>query len=163
MRHELLQPIHIKLLPSTLLLGLLLAISMVACAVIVSLPITLYFKLPIIALIFVSSVYFICRDALLLLPWSWQSVNVDSKSQLTLINQLGQKYQPNLAGDTFINANLLILNVKREGFKLNLPPVILLGSEGEDLRRLRVWLIWVKHQPQHAASRQDLAADAALD
>ncbi len=162
MRHELLQPIHIKLLPSTLLLGLLLAISMVACAVIVSLPITLYFKLAIIALIFVSSVYFICRDALLLLPWSWQSVNVDSKSQLTLINQLGQQYQPNLAGDTFVNANLLILNVKRDGFKLNLP-VILLGNEDEDLRRLRVWLIWVKHQPQLATSRQDLAADAALD
>ena len=89
MRHDFLQPIYIKLMPSKLLLGLLLAISIVACVIIISLPIALFLKLVIIALILASSAYFILRDALLLLPNSWQIVEVDSKGELTISNKNG--------------------------------------------------------------------------
>jgi hypothetical protein len=68
MSHDFLQAIHIKLMPSTLLLGLLLAIAIVACSIIVSLPMVLYIKFIIIALILLTSAYFIARDAWLLLP-----------------------------------------------------------------------------------------------
>lgn len=148
MRHDLLQAIHIKLKPSKLLLGLLLAISIVACVIIVSLPIALFLKLVIIALILASSAYFILRDALLLLPNSWQIVEVDSKGELTISNKNGLKFQPKLAASSFIHAACTILNFKREGFKFVLPAVILLSSaENEnELRRLRVWLRWFKHQ-----------------
>ena len=148
MRAVLLQPIYIKLMPSNLLLGLLLAISIVACTFIISLPITLFLKLVIIALILASSAYFILRDALLLLPNSWQIVEVDSKGELTISNKNGLKFQPKLASSSFIHVACTILNFKREGFKFVLPAVILLSSaENEnELRRLRVWLRWFKHQ-----------------
>ena len=148
MHHDLLQAIHIKLKPSKLLLGLLLTISIVACVIIVSLPIALFLKLVIIALILLTSAYFILRDALLLLPNSWQIVEVDSKGELTISNKNGLKFQPKLASSSFIHAACTILNFKREGFKFVLPAVILLSStENEnELRRLRVWLRWFKHQ-----------------
>ena len=148
MHHDLLQAIHIKLKPSKLLLGLLLTISIVAYVIILSLPITLFLKLVIIALILASSVYFILRDALLLLPNSWQIVEVDSKGELTISNKNGLKFQPTLSASSFIHAACTIINFKREGFKFVLPAVILLSSaENEnELRRLRVWLRWFKHQ-----------------
>ena len=148
MRHDFLQPIYIKLMPSKLLLGLLLAISIVACVIIISLPIALFLKLVIIALILASSAYFILRDALLLLPNSWQIVEVDSKGELTISNKNGLKFQPKLAASSFIHAACTIINFKREGFKFVLPAVVLLSStENEnELRRLRVWLRWFKHQ-----------------
>ncbi len=163
MRHNLLQAIHIKLLPSKLMLGLLLAISIVACSIIVSLPIALGLlnsftaKLLIITLILLTSTYFICRDALLMLPWSWQSVTVDSKGELTITNKRGEQFQPALGSNTFIHADCTILNFKRNGFKLMLPAVILFtNAENEnELRRLRVWLRWFKHQDSAEA---DLAA-----
>ena len=156
MRHDLLQPIHIKLLPSKLLLGLLLAISIVACAIIVILPIAMFFKLLIIALILVSSAYFILRDALLMLPWSWKTIDVDNKGGLKITNKRGQVFQPTLAASSFIHAACTILNFKRERIKFALTPVILMANaESEnELRRLRVWLRWFKH---HDSAEADLA------
>ena len=163
MRHNLLQAIHIKLMPSKLMLGLLLAISIVACSIIVSLPIALGLlnsfttKLLIITLILLTSAYFIYRDALLMLPWSWQSVAVDSKGELTITNKRGEQFQPALCSNTFIHAACTILNFKRVGFKLALlPAIIMTSAENEnELRRLRVWLRWFKHQDSAEA---DLAA-----
>lgn len=148
MRQDLLQAIHIKLIASKLLLGLLLAISIVACAIMISLPISPYIKVVIIALILASSAYFILRDALLLLPWSWQSVDVNSKGALTITNKHGQQFQPTLAPSTFIHAACTILNFKRKGFKFVSPAVILFANANnqDELRRLRVWLRWFKHQ-----------------
>ena len=144
----LLQPIYIKLMPSKLLLGLLLAISIVACAIMISLPISAYIKVVIIALVLASSAYFILRDALLLLPWSWQSVDVNSKGELTITNKHGQQFQPTLALSTFIHAACTVLNFKRKGFKFVSPAVILFANANnqDELRRLRVWLRWFKHQ-----------------
>jgi hypothetical protein len=157
MRHDLLQAIHIKLMPSKLLLGLLLAISILAGAIIASLPISSYLKLVIIALILASSAYYILRDALSLLPWSWQSVEVNSKGELTMTNKRGEQFQPALAASTFIHAACTILNFKRDGFKLALLPVILVTSaeNKNELRRLRVWLRWFKHQDDFNAAEAE--------
>lgn len=148
-----LQAIYITIMPSKLLLGLLLAISIVACAMMLIIPISLVIQLAIIALILVSSVYFILRDALLLLPWSWKSLEVNSKGELSITNKRGQQFQPELASNSFIHAACTILNLKRDGFKLALAPVILLpiAENADELRRLRVWLRWFKHQDDSAA------------
>lgn len=160
MRHDLLQVIQIKLMPSTLLLGLLLAISIIACAIIVSLPIALYFKLLIIALILFTSAYYMLRDALLQLPNSWKTIQVDNKGVLTVTNKSGKQFQPTLASSSFIHAACTILNFKNKGFKLALAPVILMTStENEnELRRLRIWLRWFKHT---GSNQEDLSADLA--
>ena len=95
-----------------------------------------------------SSNYFICRDALLLLPWSWQRLEVNNKGELTITNKRGQQFQPALAPSSFIHAACTILNFKRVGFNLAHLPVILMTSaeNADELRRLRVWLRWFKHE-----------------
>ena len=147
MRAVLLQPIYIKLMPSNLLLGLLGIVSITCCVILLSLPIPLYIKLDIIALILASSAYFILRDALLLLPWSWQSVDVNSKGELTITNMYGQQFQPTLAPSTFIHAACTILNFKRKNFRFVSPAVILFANANnrDELRRLRLWLRWFEH------------------
>lgn len=108
-------------------------------------------KLLAILLVVMSSIYFILRDVLLMLPWSWQRLKLDSKGQLTLINRRGQQFQPALAETTFIHAKLTILNFKRKGNSLGLSPVILLETPAttDEVRRLRVWLRWAKHNTQY--------------
>lgn len=151
------QAIHITFKPSILMLGLLCTISMWCCWILIVLPMATMLKLLAITLILVSSIYFILRDILLLLPWSWRMLEVDSKGELTLINQRGQQFQPTLADSTFIHAKLTILNFKREGFTFALPPVIIMMSNIDEVRRLRVWLRWGK---QHSTQYQgDLAVN----
>ena len=142
------QAIHIKSKPSYLMLSLLSVISIACCWILLALSLGTTIKLLTILLVsllvILSSIYFILRDALLLLPWSWKVLDIDSKGQLSIGNQRGQQFRPVLADTTFVNAKLTILNFKREGLGLMLPPVILLASadNADALRRLRVWLHW---------------------
>lgn len=150
------QAIHIQLMPSYLLLGLLSGVSIVCCWIVLQQVISVDIKLAIIALIVMSSAYYIVRDALLLLPWSWKMVQVDYKGELTITNQRGQQFQPVLAASCFIHEACTILNFKGHEFNYNvfrfgLQPVILFNSRKNDneLRRLRVWLRWFKHEKSH--------------
>lgn len=103
-----------------------------------------------VVLVVASSAYFILRDAWLRLPWSWKALTVNSKGQLLVTNQRGQQFLPDLAETTFIQPNVVILNFKRTGFKLALPPLLVLTNQqnADQLRRLRVWLRWFKHADQ---------------
>ena len=146
MRAVLPQAIQINLLPSYLLLGLLSAVSIACSAIILLQPISPLIRLFIIALILLSSAYFICRDALLLLPWSWQRLEVNHKGELTITDKRGQQFRPVLASSTFMHAACTILNFKRNRFKIALPSIILFAhtNNRDDLRRLRIWLRWFK-------------------
>ncbi len=128
------------------MLGLLVFISMACCLILIVLPIPALVQFGTILLIIISSGYYILRDALLLLPTSWKVLEVNAKGQLRLMNKRGQQFEPVLASNTFIHAKVTVLNFKRNGFWLVLPPVILFTStENEnELRRLRVWLRWGK-------------------
>ena len=145
MRAILPQTIQIKLMPSYLLLGLLSGVSIACCMLILLQPIFVWTKLVIIALILLSSAYYIARDALLLLPWSWQMFKVNNKGELIITNRRGQQFKPALASSTFIHAACTILNFKRDRFNCA-PPVILFSNtkNRDELRRLRVWLRWFK-------------------
>ena len=168
MKPALPQVIHIQLMPSYLLLGLLSGISIACCWIVLQQAISADIKLLIIALIIVSSAYFIARDALLVLPWSWKVLEVNHNGELTIVNQGGQQFQPALAASCFIHEACTILNFKGRGFKYNvfrigLHPLILFSSSKNDneLRRLRVWLRWFKHgksQNQEDLSAADLAS-----
>lgn len=139
------------------MLSILCAISMLCCWILLVLPMATTLKLMAIMLVLVSSIYFILRDILLMLPWSWQLLEVDSKGKLTLINQRGQQFQPTLADSTFIHVKLTILNFKRDGFRFALPPVILWMANVDEVRRLRVWLRWAKRYDEHY--QEDLAVN----
>ena len=152
MKPALPQVIHIQLMPSYLLLGLLSGISIACCWIVLQQTISVDIKLVIIVLIVVSNAYFILRDALLLLPWSWKMLEVDHKGELTIVNQRGQQFKPALAASCFIHEACTILNFKGRGFKYNvfrlgLQPAILFNCDKNDneIRRLRVWLRWFQH------------------
>lgn len=158
------QSIHIELKPSALILSLLSLISIVCSWILLALPIAPTIKLVLIAWVNGSSLYFILRDGLQMLPWSWQGLELDTKGQLTMTNQRGQQHQPLLSESTFIHAKVTILNFKREGIGFGLPPLILFANQAntEEVRRLRVWLRWAKHQGlqyQHQQPQEDLAVN----
>jgi hypothetical protein len=150
------QAIHLRFKSSYIILGLLVVISIVSCLVIVILPLLLIFKLLLILCVIASSVYFILRDALLMLPSSWRFLDIDTKGQLTITNQSNQSFQPILADSSFIHSRMILLNFKREGFKLALPSAIFFPQDknADGLRHLRVWLRWGKPSKQH---QEDLA------
>lgn len=138
-------------------------ISIISCWILIVVPIPLPIKLVTILLVIASSLYFVLRDTLQMLPWSWQVLELNNKGQLSLINRRGQQLQPALAESTFIHAQLTIINFQRKGYRLGLPPVILLAAlvnkdiaNEDQVRRLRVWLRWAK---QHNAQYQDEVND----
>jgi hypothetical protein len=109
------QAIRIQFKPSELMLGLLSLISIVCSWILLALAIAPMIKFVGILVVIASSIYFILRDALLMLPWSWQVLELDTKGQLTLIDKRGEKFRPALAESTFIHTKLMILNFKRAG------------------------------------------------
>ncbi len=151
MRAQLNQAIEITFEPSILLLGLLLSIAIVSAIIVAMLPITFLIKLAIIALIVLTSFYYILRDCLLLLPWSWQSVEVNHAGKLRLTNQQGQQFSPKVHACSLVNAQLIVLNFEgksiKKGIFNHLPSLILFlnATNAEQHRQLRVWLRWWKH------------------
>jgi hypothetical protein len=133
-------------------------ISIISCWILIVAPIPLAIKWVTILLVVASNLYFVLRDALQILPWSWHVLELNNKGQLSLINRRGQQFQPQLAESTFIHAQLTIINFKRKGYRLGLPPVILLETQGskDEVRRLRVWLRWAK---QHSVQYQEEVND----
>ncbi len=157
------QAIRIQLKPSQLMWVLQGLISIISCWILIVVPIPIAIKGVAMVLVVVSSLYFVLRDTLQILPWSWKVLELNHKGQLSLINRRGQQFQPTLAESTFIHAQLTIINFKREGYRLGLPPVILLAdmvnkdvANEDQVRRLRVWLRWAK---QHNVQYQDEVND----
>jgi hypothetical protein len=136
------RPIIIQLHPSSLLLGLLLLVATISNLILFSLPIALKIKLGLLAVIDLSSAYFIARDALLVLPWSWKALEVDTKGLLTLVNKRQQRFKPHLESSSFVHEYCVILNPQNHGFSHALQPVLIFNNVDnlESLRRLRVWL-----------------------
>ena len=152
------QAIHIQLKRSYLILGLLIVISIACSLILLVLPLMLMFKLAMFLCVIASSIYFSLRDALLMLPNSWQYLDIDTKGQLTISNRSKQSFSPVLADSSFIHNHMIILNFKRGRFKLALPPVILFTTHdnANNLRQLRVWLRWGKPANQ---AQDDLVED----
>lgn len=143
--------IAINLKPSWILLGLLAVISIVSCTMLLILSMHWLFKLSLILLVLSTTVFYVCRDGLLLLPQSWQQLEVSSKGELRLRNRQGQQFTPILSATSFIHPLLVILNfeqpsLKQWRFNNRLPAVVLISGVNDDQhRKLRVWLRWWKH------------------
>lgn len=151
MNKRLLPAIEVVLEPSLLLLSTLTVISILSCFGISVLPTPFPIKLFMIAVIIFSTLYYILRDALLLLPWSWHRIEVSGVGQLRLTNKKGQQFMPELSPTSFIHPLLVILNAKHSISKQilsvgTLPAVVLFAApSSQQHRQLRVWLRWWKH------------------
>ncbi len=142
MKNQVMPAIDLLLQPSRLLLGALLLIAILSCAAVIIVGIPFVTKLCLLAVIIFTTIYYCLRDALCLLPWSWQRIEVSSAGQLRLTNQRGEQFVPELHASSFIHPQLTILNMSR----WTLPAVFLFPqSDAEQHRRVRVWLRWWKH------------------
>ncbi len=104
-----------------------------------------------IFIVVISTTYLILRDVLLLMPWSWQRLQVNHLGELNLFNNHRQSFAPKLKATTFIHPLLIILDVKesklRTGFFSGIPMVLITSQmDKEQHRQLRVWLRWWKHE-----------------
>lgn len=148
MKAQLDQAIEITLKPSMLLLGLLLSIAIVSTIILATLLIPYWIKLFLIALVVFSTLYYILRDCLLLLPWSWQRIEVNRFGELRLTNQEGQAFRPNVHATSFVHPQLVVLNFEQtlpQKSAFNKLPSLTVLSEVtgiEQHRQLRVWLRW---------------------
>lgn len=151
MKDRLIQAIELPLKPSLLLLGALSLISILSCLAALSLPMPFIIKLLMMTVIIFSTVYYTLRDALHLLPWSWQRVEVSALGQLKLINKRGEYFTPDLSASSFIHPLVVILNTKKPTLRRRLaeptlPAVILFSDQAcQQHRQLRVWLRWWQH------------------
>ena len=100
------------------------------------------------AVIALSSAYFIARDALLIFPWSWKALEIDTKGMLTLVNKRQQRFKRHLEASSFVHEYCVILNLQNQGFNMGLQPVLLFNNvdNADALRRLRVWLRLYKNK-----------------
>lgn len=149
MQQPLIPPITIEMMRSTLLLGLQSAIAIVSAFCISQLPVSGPLKLLAMIALSATTLYFIMRDALLLLPWSWRAIRVDSQGVLHLTSRKGVTIQPLLSATTFIHPQLIILNLQATaGLRARKAPVILFAEQTtqQNHRRLRVWLLWWNKQ-----------------
>jgi toxin CptA len=151
MRAQLNQAIEITFEPSFLLLGLIVTIAIVSAIITATLPIIFLVKLTMIVLIVFASLYYILRDCLYLLPWSWQHLEVNRFGEFRLINREGHVFRPIIHASSIVNSQLIVLNFEGKSLKKGifdyLPSLILFinATNTEQHRLLRVWLRWWKH------------------
>lgn len=164
-------PIFIALEATYLLLGALLAVSSVAILIVWFYVDNAWLKAGLMLFVTLNCLYFSLRDALLLLENSWKTIEINALGELSLTNNHGDIFKPNLSHNTFIHPYLTVLlfnpiknhqyltvfKGQKPFFKLGLPPLILFNTQNnQQHRKLRVWLRWGKHAESDQA--EDLLA-----
>lgn len=95
-----------------------------------------------------STVYFVLRDTLLLLPWSCQALAVNNAREWRLTQKNGLCSKVYIANDSFVSAYLSILHILPEHsrwFKFWQHRYVLLVSDNTNAafyRQIRVYLMW---------------------
>lgn len=87
--------------------------------------------------------YFIAQDALILLPWSFTALVLNSQGELLVVQKDGLVSMAGVLPSSFVTAYLTVLNLKtgtsRWRRNLLLTPD---RVDAEAFRQLRVWLRW---------------------
>ena len=174
MKHTM-QPISFSLKPSYLYAYSLVLIGLLSILSFSFAPVHLLLKIIWGVLITFATVLYVLRDALRRLPSAWQHVQVDSKGELVLIRNDGKRFKAIVKSSSYVSTYLTIMLfeklsidedhaekyqyttstklmvwIKRLITKLfmqKIPMVILpKNANVDDIRRLRVWLLWWVHK-----------------
>lgn len=174
MKHTM-QPISFSLKPSYLYAYSLVLIGLLSILSFSFSPIHLLLKIIWGILITFATVFHILRDALRQLPSAWQYVQVDNKGELVLISNNGKRFKAIVKSSSYVSTYLTIilfekLSIVEEDaekhqftvsnkllvwikslitklFMQKIPMVILpKNANVDDIRRLRVWLLWWVHK-----------------
>jgi uncharacterized membrane protein YkvI len=105
--------------------------------------ISLLVKIGILFLILFTAIFFILRDALLLLPSSFKSLQHIEENRVIVTNLRGNEFLARILPSSVVLPFLVIINIKIEGHYLDRSIVMLTSSDVEsELRRWKVHLIW---------------------
>ncbi|BCM25397.1 hypothetical protein ZMTM_16560 [Methyloradius palustris] len=119
--------------------------------VIACMPLLLWLKALLILLVILSSAFYIARDALGLLPWSWVALEIDSQHQFQLTAKNGVQHTVTVLPESLVASYLIVLQLKVEQPFLRKSLILLPDNANpDDLRRLRVWLKWASHKSNDA-------------
>ena len=131
-----------KLFPSRIFAALLFTAYSLAFFVIIIIPILLPAKIGLVILLSAALVYYLRRDALLLLPLSPVGLRVE-EGYVTVFTRSGSERSGKVANDSLVTPALTILNFSRhEAGKVRSIVIFPDSMEKEDFRKLRVLLKW---------------------
>jgi toxin CptA len=106
-------------------------------------------------LIWLTTLYVIIGDGLLIFPWSPVRLHINAKNELNVIRKDGQILSDlSLINDSVVTPLLTIVHFQPKNVTwlqrlFNQRLVILPDStDAEDFRRLRVWLLWGQKRKQ---------------
>jgi len=141
--HYNVKPIKLNLKPSYWLAALLAVCSLGACIIALCMPMTVSLKIFICVPVVLAATYFIAQDTLILLPWSFTDLALNTKGELLVTRKDGLVSAAKVLPSSFVAAYLTVLNLKTGASRwrrnLLLTPDIV---DAEAFRRLRVWLRW---------------------
>lgn len=142
------KPLQLDFKPSVTLMLIISAMGSVTFAILILSPLLWMIKLLLGLAIFSATVYVVCRQALLSLPWSCVALNVDRHNQLTLVLANGRQLPAQVSRDSVVTPYFTVVNCKVKdapfwarvlATKLVIVPDML---DAEPYRQLRVWLRW---------------------
>jgi toxin CptA len=159
-----LKPITLILQPSKILAVLLVCSGLFFTVLLLLVPAPLLLQVILLLMILVATSYFVLRDALLKLSWSWKMVALDKAGKWKFTQQDGLDISVNILPDSFVSAYLTVLHVtplNHRWFEIWQHRYVLLlqgNTKAEFFRKLRVSLLWgryIKENP-HSAMADDV-------
>ena len=137
------KPSLLDLKPSFYLAYLLGLLSLIACYIVLILPIALWMKTITILVMVLVSGFYIARDALLILSAAWSAVYLNQKQQIMVQSVDGQQYPARVLPSTIVFPFVTILNFKVPDCFWVQTIIILPDRVDVDIfRRWRVFLTW---------------------
>jgi toxin CptA len=138
-----LKPIHVDLRTSRALAALLGAGCLVACALVVILPLPVWLaSLAILAGVLATS-RALMLHALLLRPSSVVRIEVTASGEMRCTMRSGEMVAATVLGSSTVMPWLTVLNLELPGKRLARHAILLPDAvEADEFRRLRVWLRW---------------------
>ncbi|MDZ4211636.1 protein YgfX [Methylotenera sp.] len=136
--------------PSKMLTLLFIIVGLFFGLMVLSVPLPLLQSTVLLSFTVFSTCYFVLRDALLALPWSWQAFALDKTGNWYFTQHNGICLSGAIAPDSFVSAYLTVLHVVPKDyrwFKFWQHRYVLLlqdNSNAELFRKLRVCLLWGK-------------------
>jgi hypothetical protein len=110
--------------PSPRLAMLLLLFHALVASVVYVTVMPLVAKLAIFMLVFLSLLYYLARDALLLLPDSWCEVSVN-QGKVSVVTRRGSVFSGQIVSKTTVSPYFTVMHVRLEGFRLSASQTIL--------------------------------------
>ncbi|MEN9724577.1 MAG: hypothetical protein RLZZ98_86 [Pseudomonadota bacterium] len=137
------KPAEMVLRPAFKLAYLLMIMTVMACLVLLFLPLSIFLKILFVMTVLTSATYLILRDVLLALPHSWHSLALGLQDEMVMTQRNGERFICEVLPDSVVFSDCSVLRLKLQGYFWARSLVLVGESADPDLlRRWRVWFRW---------------------